>query len=94
MHDVEAEHVVPERERARDVSDLQVHMADVDSRIDRGGHAASLALRPKGQSQSRYGRASCRHRFPISLRTTGSPRTALANLNAPAANTFAPAAVS
>src|SRR5206468_11788069 len=43
LHHVEAEDVVVEGERAVDVGDLQMDVADVDSRVD--AHAPTLAVR-------------------------------------------------
>jgi hypothetical protein len=39
LHEVEAEHVPVEPDRAVEVRDLQMDVADVDAWIDRGCHA-------------------------------------------------------
>jgi hypothetical protein len=46
VHDVEAEHVVPERERTRDFRDLQVDVPDVDSRVDAHPHDVTVRRPP------------------------------------------------
>src|SRR6188472_398657 len=43
---LEAEHVPVEGERAVDVRDLQVDMADVNTRIDRRAHVPTVPLKP------------------------------------------------
>ena len=42
LHDVESEHVAVEAEGTVDVRDLQVHVPDIDARVDRLAHGAKL----------------------------------------------------
>jgi hypothetical protein len=45
--ELEAEHVAPEAERAVEIGDLQVDVADPHARIDRCRHAASSSSRER-----------------------------------------------